>query len=154
MKIFASITLLICSICCFSQTSKDTIQCNDDSPYFNVDIMPSFKGGGIDSFKKYVVQELHKSPVASEIDICCEIVAQFIICQSGSLIKPTIIRGLHPKVDGELLTILVNSPKWEPGRHKNGEKVSVVYTLRIPVNFQQINNPRKWLKNTAANMPA
>jgi len=139
MRLFTSIILLLFAIRCFPQTYKDTIQCNNDSPYFKVDTMPSFKGDGVDLFKKYIVQELHKSPVALESKKRGEIDIQFIICQSGSLIEPKIVKGIDPKIDKKLLKILNNCPKWEPGL-QNGKKVNVVYTQRIPVNFKLINS--------------
>jgi|GEM_PF-5523989 len=140
--LITTVVILTFGTSIYSQTNKDTIQCNNKSPYFNVDIMPSFKGDGIDTFRKYIVQELYQSPVASKSKKRGVITIQFIICQSGSLIDPLIVKGLDPKIDREILKILNNSPKWVPGK-QNGNTVNVVYTEKIPVSFKQINHSRK-----------
>jgi hypothetical protein len=137
MKILVFVVVIFIPSVILPQTTEDSISCNSENSYFVVDSMPRFNGNGVSEFKGYVVRKLHQSPIAFKSKKRGEIAIHFVICQTGSLVEPKVVKGMKDEINNEVLSIMKNSPKWEPGWNE-GNLVSVAFTERIPVNFKSI----------------
>jgi protein TonB len=102
-------------------------------PVQMVEQKPLFQGESLDSFSKWVNSRLVYPKLAEENGVQGRVVLKFTIDKDGSLIDVVVIRSAHPDLDNEALRVVLQSPKWEPGKH-NGRVVPVEYI--IPVIFQ------------------
>jgi protein TonB len=101
--------------------------------YTKVDVMPSFKGGGIDKFREWVQKKTKYPQTATSNGIQGKVYITFIIEKDGSLSNVKVARGVDPLIDDEALKSVMSSPKWTPGSLK-GKAVRVSYY--ITVNFE------------------
>lgn len=101
--------------------------------YSKVDVMPSFKGGGIDKFREWVQKKTKYPQTATANGIQGKVYITFIIEKDGSISNVKVARGVDPLIDDEALKSVKSSPRWTPGMLK-GKAVRVSYF--IPVNFE------------------
>ena len=105
--------------------------------FFIVENMPTFLGGDLSSFKNYVVSKLKYPKIAAEEGIQGTVYVQFTIDANGLLINPTIVRGVHPSLDYEVLRVLNNTPAWQAAKQR-GNPVAVQFTM--PITFSLEDN--------------
>jgi protein TonB len=103
-----------------------------DEPFFLVEVMPSFKGGGLDKFRDWVQRRTNYPPAAIDKKITGKVYLTFIIEKDGSISNVTVVKGVDPLLDNEAMKAISESPKWTPGLQR-GEPVRVRYS--IPINF-------------------
>jgi len=82
---------------------------------------------------RYLSENLRYPDAARKAGIQGRVVTQFVVNPTGALSDITIMRGLHPECDAEVLRVLQAMPAFIPGR-QNGKAVAVYYTL--PVSFR------------------
>lgn len=104
-----------------------------DAPYLIVDRMPKFQGGGLNEFRDWVKLNVKYPKDMYENGAQGRVIATFIINQDGSLSDVEILQSPADEFSREVVNVLGDSPKWEPGR-QNGKVVRVKYTL--PVDFR------------------
>lgn len=105
----------------------------DDTPFIHVEQMPEFMGGGLDAFRRYVMTRLDYPKIARDNDIQGTVHVNFVVNRNGELIDVKILRGVDPLLDNEVLSVLKDTPKWEPGKQR-GNPVNVIFTM--PVSFR------------------
>lgn len=103
-----------------------------DEPFFLVEVMPSFKGGGIDKFRGWVQSRTTYPQEAIIKKIKGKVYLTFIVEKDGSVSNVTIVKGVDPLLDQEAIKAISESPKWTPGLQR-GVPVRVRYS--IPLNF-------------------
>jgi periplasmic protein TonB len=103
-----------------------------DEPFFLVEIMPSFKGGGLDKFREWVAKRTNYPQAAYERKIKGTVFLTFIVERDGSVSNITVVKGVDPLLDDAAVKAISESPKWTPGMQR-GEPVRVRYS--IPLNF-------------------
>jgi protein TonB len=103
-----------------------------DEPFFLVEVMPSFKGGGLDKFRIWVQNHATYPLAAVELKIRGTVFLTFIVEKDGSVSNVTVVKGVNPLLDNEAVRAISESPKWTPGLQR-GEAVRVRYS--IPLNF-------------------
>jgi protein TonB len=103
-----------------------------DEPFFLVEVMPSFKGGGLDKFRTWVQNRTTYPKEAVDLKIRGTVFLTFIVEKDGSVSNVTIVKGVNPLLDNEAVKAISESPKWTPGLQR-GEAVRVRYS--IPLNF-------------------
>ncbi|RYY27513.1 MAG: energy transducer TonB [Sphingobacteriaceae bacterium] len=91
-----------------------------------VDVLPSFPNGER-AFGNYLQHNIHNKSAANG-----RVIASFVVSKNGSIQDVRILRGLNAEADQEVVRVLEESPKWNPGIQK-GKAVNVAYTM--PVNF-------------------
>jgi protein TonB len=101
-------------------------------PLFVVEIMPSFRGGGLTKFMEWVATHTTYPREAIEKKIRGTVFLTFIVEKDGSVSNVTVIKGVHPLLDEEAKKTISESPKWTPGLQR-GHPVRVIF--RIPLNF-------------------
>ncbi len=93
---------------------------------------PEFPGG-IKGLKRYIVGALNYPQNAIDSGIQGKVYVRFTINKWGKVVKPNVIRKIHPLIDNEAIRIIENMPSWKAGI-VNGEKVALPFTL--PITFK------------------
>ena len=106
---------------------------SDDQPFVRVEQMPSFMGGDLLTFRKWVQSKVRFPEYAQENGISGRVLLMFVIEKDGSLTNIQVIQSPDPSLSNEAIRILKSSPKWTPGKQRN-QTVRVKYTL--PVDFR------------------
>ena len=105
----------------------------DDTPYIKVEKMPSFMGGDLNTFRKWVQERIKYPQIAQENGITGRVVLSFVVEKDGSVTNIQVLQSPDRSLGEEASRVLATSPKWEPGQ-QSSQKVRVKYTL--PVMFQ------------------
>jgi len=108
-----------------------TIDFNNKEVFTVVEKMPQFPGGTTE-LMKYIAANLRYPSEARDRGIQGRVFVKFIVEPDGSVSNERILKGIGGGCDKEVLRIVQNMPKWEPGMQK-GEPARVSYNL--PVKF-------------------
>ena len=101
-------------------------------------IQPTFYGLNMETgFRTYVGRNTVYPAEAQMERIQGRVYVEFTIDVDGSVTNVTLLRGVHPLLDAEALRVIKSSPKWTPGKDKNGNAVKV--KIQFPVSFR-LNN--------------
>lgn len=103
-----------------------------DEPFFLVEIMPTFRGGGLDEFRNWVTKRTNYPQAAIDKRIRGTVTLTFIVEKDGSVTNVTIVKGVDPLLDEAAVKAISESPKWTPGLQR-GEPARVRFL--IPLNF-------------------
>jgi protein TonB len=110
-----------------AQTSLDT-----GKVYTSVEQEPSFPGGP-KRWSEYIKANLKYPEVAKANDVQGRVFVTFVVERDGSVTNPKILRGIGNGCDEEVVRLLKNCPKWNPGM-QNGKALRVQYI--VPVEFK------------------
>ena len=102
-------------------------------PFQLVEEKPSFQGGDINQFLKWVRENQIYPEIAKENGIQGRVTVRATINTDGSLTDIMVVRGVDPSLDKEAIRVVSQSPKWKPGK-QGGKAVPVTYNF--PVTFQ------------------
>jgi protein TonB len=105
-----------------------------DEPFFQVEVMPSFKGGDINKFREWVQKRTNYPQIAIDNKIQGRVFLTFIIEPDGALSNVTIVKGVDPIIDNEAVKAIQSSPKWSPGLQR-GQPVRVRYSMWLSFVF-------------------
>lgn len=86
--------------------------------------------GGMETLMKWLYDNLVYPEEAEKAGIQGRVIVKFIIEADGTVTNPEIVRGLHPDVDAEVLSVINSMPKWNPGK-VNGKEVASYFTLPV-----------------------
>jgi protein TonB len=111
----------------FGQDGTET-----DEPFFQVEIMPSFKGGDISKFRTWIFNRTQYPQEAIDKKIRGTVFLTFIVEKDGSVSNVTVVKGVHEILDNVAIKAISESPKWTPGLQR-GQPVRVRFS--IPLNF-------------------
>ena len=100
--------------------------------FIAVEDMPGFQNGRYHSFRKYVFSNIRYPREALREGVSGRVYVQFTINKKGELTDATIIRSDNSLFDDEVLRVVMQSPKWTPGKQR-GRPVDV--SLIMPVDF-------------------
>ena len=118
------------------------------------DIMPSFQGGDINTFRQWIAENVKYPQEALENGVSGRVVASFVINADGKLSDIEIIQSPAIILSTEVIRVLGLAPKWTPG-FQNGRPVKVKFTTPCDFNISDeygtptINNSEKNVKTTA-----
>jgi len=104
----------------------------EEEIFFIVEQMPTFNGGDLKEFQKYVQKNLQYPEKAKQNDVQGTVIIQFVVNREGKVVKAKVVRSVNPELDEEALRVVNSSPKWTPGQQRN-MPASVAFTL--PVMF-------------------
>lgn len=108
----------------------------DDQPFLIAETMPSFQGGDLNTFRKWVQDNVRFPQIALENGISGRVVLSFVIEKDGRLTHVQVLQTPDRSLSEEAIRVLNKSPKWSPGKQRN-QVVRVKYTL--PVDFRVQN---------------
>jgi len=108
----------------------------DDQPFLRAETMPSFQGGDLNTFRKWVQDNVRFPQIALENGIQGRVTLTFVIEKDGRLTNIQVLQTPDRSLSEEAIRVLNKSPKWSPGKQRN-QTVRVKYTL--PVDFRVAN---------------
>ena len=108
----------------------------DDQPFLRAETMPSFQGGDLNTFRKWVQENVRFPQIALENGIQGRVTLSFVIEKDGRLTNIQVLQTPDRSLSEEAIRVLNKSPKWSPGKQRN-QTVRVKYTL--PVDFRVAN---------------
>ena len=97
-----------------------------------VEEMPEFPGG-MGECMKFLSKNIKYPTISQENGVQGRVIVQFVVNQDGSIVDPTVVRGVDPYLDKEALRVIKMMPKWKPGKQR-GKAVRVKFT--VPVMFR------------------
>lgn len=108
-----------------------------DKPFVVVQNMPTFMGGTVNKFNKWVQDRISYPDELSGQGIEGKVYLMFLVDKDGSVGNTAILRGLHPKLDKMAVDIVNSSPRWKPGRLNSEDHVKVRYSITVVFNDTQ-----------------
>jgi protein TonB len=114
--------------------AAEEVQENVDAaePFYVVEEMPMFPGGD-EAIQKYIGDNVVYPEVAKENNIQGRVIVKFCVTPKGGVDQVSILKGVDPELDAEVVRVVKTLPKFKPGK-QGGKPVPVWYT--IPINFQ------------------
>ena len=97
-----------------------------------VDSIPEFPGGK-SALLRYIYRKIKYPPEAQNKRIGGQVLCTFMINEDGKVSDATLIKGVHPALDEEVLRVLRSMPVWKPAM-KSGKAIKV--RCFIPVTFK------------------
>lgn len=96
--------------------------------------MPLFPGG-TSAMQKYLEEHIVRPPQMREICSGTRLTAGFVVEKDGSLSQISIVKSVNgcPDFDFEVLRVIKNMPKWEPGK-LNGRWVRCYYKMPVYID--------------------
>jgi len=113
-------------------TQQDQPQDQDKQVFLIVEEMPTFQGGKIDEFRKWVQSNIKYPEEAKQKKISGTVYISFIVDTTGKAVEPQIVRSADPLLDAEVMRAIRSAPLWNPGKQK-GKLVNVKFS--IPIKF-------------------
>ena len=128
MRYILTILFALCMQSVYAQGRKTT----EKQPYAYVQQMPE---APYDVYQ-YIKKNFKYPAEAVKDNVSGDVIARFVVTESGTITEATITKKLHPAIDKEMLRVIRSFPKWKPGM-QDGKAVKVYYTL--PMNMQKPN---------------
>jgi TonB family protein len=94
--------------------------------------MPSFLGGGVEKFRKWVVFNITSGDYAIKSTDKGTLLITFIIDENGNIGNIVVKKGVSEELDKEVVKIFASSPRWEPAKQQE-HPVKILYTM--PIHF-------------------
>jgi TonB family protein len=111
----------------------------DDGPAFViVELDAVFQGGDINSFRKWIQQNLIYPPKAKEQGIYGRLTVQFQVDSYGKVVNVKVLRSPDPIFNDETVRVICSSPRWTPAMQL-GRNVKQMFV--IPVDFNLSDPP-------------
>ena len=105
---------------------------SQDEPFLVAETMPSFDGGGIPEFRKWVQMHVRYPAEALSQNVYGRVVASFVVGKDGSVGSIEILQSPHASLSDEVRRVIASAPEWTPGKQR-GQDVRVKLTL--PIEF-------------------
>ncbi len=107
----------------------------DDQPFLTAETMPSFQGGDLNTFRKWVQDNVRFPQIALENGISGRVVLSFVIEKDGRLTNIQVLMTPDRSLSEEAIRVLNKSPKWSPGKQRN-QVGRINYTLPVDLRMQ------------------
>lgn len=102
-------------------------------PFQLVQVKPSFNGGDVNEFSKWVNAHMQVPQEFKERGLSGRVSVLFCINIDGSVSNVSVTRSTHAELENEAIRVIEASPKWSPG-FQNGEPTAV--SITFPVLFR------------------
>ena len=104
--------------------------------FATVAVKPTFNGKDAETgFREYIRENTVYPPESKEKGVTGRVYVEFTIDSDGSVTNVRLLRGADPLLDAEALRVVKASPKWGPGKDKDGKAVKVKYQFPILFNL-------------------
>ncbi len=97
-----------------------------------VEHQPTFMGGDQAMFLKYIGDRIKYPDLARRIGKEGKVFVQFVVDKDGSMTDIQVIKGIGAGCDEEVLRVMKDAPKWEPGKQRG---IPVKVRMIVPVRF-------------------
>ena len=118
---------------CLLTAKSEQESVSEDPPFTTVEQMPTFQGGDLITFNRWVMSQIRYPEIAQQNGIQGLVLVKFIVETDGSLSNIKVIQSPDTSLTAEAVRVISNSPKWEPGRQRN---LPVRVSFTMPVNFR------------------
>ena len=115
-------------------TEEKAAEKKEPVPFQYLGQKPGFNGGDANEFSKWVAANLKYPEKCRQSKVQGRVTLQFTITEKGEVTDVRVLRGVNEELDKEALRVVSASPRWTPGKDKNGNIVPVKFTF--PVLFQ------------------
>lgn len=101
--------------------------------FVEVEDMPKFKDGGIETFRNWVLTQVKYPEEALKNNISGKVFTQFVVNKKGKVEHIKVIKSPNDLLSNEVIRVVKTSPDWTPGK-QSGKAVDV--SMTIPVIFK------------------
>uniref|UniRef100_UPI004055A494 TonB family protein n=1 Tax=Alistipes sp. TaxID=1872444 RepID=UPI004055A494 len=118
-------------------------QADLEPPIAEPDHLPSFKGGSLEKFSRWVTQRVRYPKEAYSRGIEGVVVVLFVVEADGSIQEEyiQILKSPDPSLSLEVCRLLLNSPKWTPAVQR-GRHVRVCFTMPVVFKIPRPSSPQ------------
>lgn len=109
------------------------LQKREDDGNRKTQVMPTFRGGGVQKFREWIMDYLSAELMGMKSYYDIEVQARFTVGTSGKVVEVEIIKENNKKIAYSVKKAIYNSPRWTPGV-QHGKKVKVSYIIPVRVN--------------------
>ena len=113
---------------------------DEDQPLMKAEVLPSFKGGNLNTYRSWVESEVVYPKKLLRKKIGGRVTVEFIIDKDGTVIFSKILQSPHELFSAEVERVIKSSPNWSPGKQR-GEPVMV--KMQLPVEFTAPQKSKK-----------
>ncbi len=107
----------------------------EEPVFVKVEVMPSFMGGDLNTFRTWFSGEFKIPTIAAENGIQGKVVMKFVVEKDGSIGGIEFLQSPDKVYEDEARRVLMKSPRWTPGRQRD-QLVRVFYILPIDCRLQ------------------
>ena len=122
------------------ETDNKSAEIKEPVPFQHLGQKPGFNGGDANEFSKWVAANMKYPEKCRQSKIQGRVTLQFTITEKGEVTDVIVLRGVNEELDKEALRVVSASPRWTPGKDKNGNIVPVKFVF--PVIFH-IPDPKQ-----------
>ena len=97
----------------------------------------TFRGGGVDEFRKWVMERLTYPQLALENGIQGYVIVEFVIDEKGQLGRIKVLQSPDQELSDAAISVLQKSPKWKPGKQR-GKAVKMKFVLPVLFKLQDL----------------
>jgi len=136
-KILQRLIMVSVLVCAFNLTANSQTQnlIKESDVLVFAEEMPAFPSGTkalIETIVKTIIYP--NDAIVNKIE--GKVTVRFIITKEGKAVQPSIIKGLLPSLDAEVIKAISKLPKFVPGKN-SGVPVNVWYALPISFKLSQ-----------------
>jgi protein TonB len=102
--------------------------------FYVVEESPMFPGGDAE-IQKYIGENVIYPEVAKENNVQGRVVLKFCVTETGGVDLVSVLKGVDPELDAEVVRVVKTLPKFKPGK-QGGKPVRVWYTIPILFKLQ------------------
>ena len=113
------------------ETDNKSAEIKEPVPFQHLGQKPGFNGGDANEFSKWVAANLKYPEKCRQSKIQGRVTLQFVITETGEVTDVKVLRGVNEELDKEALRVVSASPRWTPGKDKNGNIVPVSFTFPV-----------------------
>jgi TonB family C-terminal domain len=130
------VCLLILGISINKAYALDLDRRVDKDKIYNVfDTPPTFKKGGADGFRSWVLKNLEYPKEASQLGIQGNVIVRCVVDRRGRLKVGEVIKSPSEILSKSTIELLEKSPKWKPAKYK---KRRVNATFLVPIMYRRL----------------
>jgi TonB family protein len=128
------VLMLVCAVNFVANSQTQNLIKESDVLVF-AEEMPAFPNGS-KALIETIVKTINYPLDAIEKKVEGKVHVRFIITKEGKAVQPSIIKGLLPSLDAEVIKAIKKLPKFIPGKN-SGAPVNVWYALPISFKLSQ-----------------
>ncbi len=123
-----------------AETQEERSALSDaDEVFMVVEDQPNPEGG-LESFYRYVAENMQYPTIARQAGTEGKVFVQFVVDKDGTLTDARAIRGIGDGCDEEAVRVISEAPAWNPGKQR-GKFVKVRMVIPITFKLDRINAP-------------
>ena len=113
------------------ETDNKSAEIKEPVPFQHLGQKPGFNGGDANEFSKWVAANLKYPEKCRQSKIQGRVTLQFVITATGEVTDVKVLRGANEELNKEAIRVVSQSPRWTPGKDKNGNVVSVSFVFPV-----------------------